>query len=331
MLPEAHPMKYIVHKSICSVLVASFALLGCSTSFAQAVPSVSASSALGLAQQFMLFGGAGAAANSKAAENAAEAGAQAAKDLTALAVKKPPQDLVDFGTAAQRRVDSIADPKIQADRDKILKFLGINPKGDSSLFVFLSWSMPLPLMRSYAIEAMWSGATLVFKGVPPGKELGTFVLKDLRQLVYDKGASANISIDPRLFDEYNVSVVPSIVLTRSLEPGCGGGPKKEFTYNDKKLFYVECPPVNESKYDKIEGAVTVSYALETFEKGGSSSAREYLAAISKGWFNKESPGKTQKSFTGKWKDVLSPAEVQAAEEAAGFIGTSATPRMSPKK
>jgi type-F conjugative transfer system pilin assembly protein TrbC len=278
---------------------------------------------LNVARQFLLFGGAENLKNNPGAEQAAQAGEQAAQALMRLSGQKPPADLEAMAEDSRRKVDSIADTAVQADRDQVLKFLGINPNGNSALFVFLSWSMPLPLLRAYAIEAMWSGATLVFRGVPPGKELGTFMLKDLRELVYDKGASANISIDPRLFDEYSVKVVPTIVLTNSRDQvHCAGANKVSFTYNEQNLSYTTCPAAPADQYDAMEGGVTVSYALEEFKKGGNAGAQQYLNAIAKGWFDKKAPGKSQEPFTGKWSDVLSPEQLSAAQSAASSLGVS---------
>lgn len=228
----------------------------------------------------------------------------------------------------RRRVDTIADETMQAERDSVLRFLGIEPDRETALFTFVSWSMPLDMLRSYAIESMWSGSTLVFKGVPPGKELGDFILKDLQQLVYGKGAAANISIDPRLYDAYAVNSVPTIVFTRVRNDlQCQGvEPVVVQLDKDRTTEYQACPPLDPSNYWKLSGAVTTSYALQAFVDDGAVDAKPHLDALSRGWAG-QSPSKEQKPFTGKWEDAISPSEYQAAQEAARTVLPSASPAV----
>jgi len=232
----------------------------------------------------------------------------------------PRAEALRLGQELTRRADDIADAALAADRDKVLRFLGLDPEGATSLYYFVSWSMPLAMLRSYAIEAMWSGGTLVFKGVPPGKEVGTFLVNDLRNLVYGKGASANVSLDPRLFDAYNVSVVPTVVLTRSrdnLQCDVDSSPVK---VGEQTVSYSKCPPVDSSLYWKMSGAVTGVFALEQFKQSGAKEADAYLSALSKGWAGRPKPGKGQVAFAGKWEDVLSPEQQRAAIDAARARG-----------
>lgn len=221
---------------------------------------------------------------------------------------------------AKVRADDIADAAMSADRDKVLDFLGIDPQRTSNLYYFVSWSMPLEMLRSYAIEAMWSGGTLIFKGVPPGKNFGVFLGEDFSKLTYGKGASANVSIDPRLYDAYGINSVPSIVLTSyRAEMECIGVNPVPFKYQGKTLSYDTCPPLDETKYTKVSGAVTSSYALQLFIDNGEPAAKTYLKALGRGFATGQLPGKEQKPFAGKWEEVISPSERMAAEEAARAI------------
>ena len=216
--------------------------------------------------------------------------------------------------------DDIADAALAADRKKIVEFLGINPDAATGLYVFVSWSMPLELLRSYAIEAMWSGGTLVFKGVPPGKELGTFITQDLRQLVYGKGASANLSIDPRLFDAYNVKAVPAIVFAKvKSDFQCQGINTVKYMYDKQELSYDTCPELDPSLFYKMSGTVSLNYALQQFIDDGGKEAQPYLSALAKGWVNGSTPGKSQTPFQGKWEDVMSPDQKKAAQDAARML------------
>lgn len=223
----------------------------------------------------------------------------------------------------KKRADDIADAAMAADRDKVLEFLGIDPQSNTSLYYFVSWSMPLEMLRSYAIEAMWSGGTLVFKGVPPGKDFGTFLGEDFSKLTYGKGASASLSIDPRLFDAYEVTTVPSIVVTTyRADLQCIGVNPVSFKYRGQSLSYDTCPPLDSSKYSKISGAVTSNYALQTFIDDGREEAKPYLKALARGYATGQKPEKDQKAFAGKWEDVISPSERIAAQEAARVIQTA---------
>lgn len=254
-------------------------------------------------------------ATPEAVEDAQRTGADVARDLlNAYETLRTPQ-MEQLGTQQRRRADDIADAAMSAERDKVLDFLGLDPQSSSALYFFVSWSMPIEMLRSYAIEAMWSGGIMLFKGVPPGKEIGTFVLKDLQELVYGKGAAANISIDPRLFDAYDIQTVPSIVFTtvRS-DMSCQGINPVLFRANDMDLSYDTCPKLDPSVYSKMTGAVTTSYALQTFIEDGRPQAQPHLTALSRGWTQGQTPGKVQKPFSGKWEAVLTPSERQQALE-----------------
>lgn len=226
------------------------------------------------------------------------------------------QEVVRLGQDLRRRADDIADEAIAGERAEVLRFLGLNPESDTALYYFVSWSMPLELLRSYAVEAMWSGGTLVFKGVPPGREIGKYLVEDLRKLVYSKGAAANVSLDPRLFDAYGVKVVPTLVFTTTRDNLQCGEESATVKINGVPASYGKCPPISADKYWKLSGNVTTSHALEQFVANGADQAKPYLQAIAKGWEGRPKPGKDQVPFQGKWEDVLSPSQQAAAQQAA---------------
>lgn len=247
-------------------------------------------------------------------DKAAQTGADIARQMLETFEKNQTPETKRTAQAVKRRADDIADASISADRDKILQFLGINNESSTALYYFLTWEMPIEMMRSYAIDAMWSGGTLVFKGVPPGKKLGDFILKDLRELVYGKGASANISMDPRLFDAYQVTMAPTIVVTNvRANFSCQGVSPKYFEFEDKQLSYDSCPPIDPSLYHKMAGGVTTQYALQTFLDNGATEVKPFLAALAKGFREGDAPGKEQAPFKGKWDTVLTPADVLQLE------------------
>lgn len=244
-----------------------------------------------------------------AAEASKKLGEDVANQLLELYDKSVTPEMRETGQKARDFADQIADESIQKERDSTLEFLGINPNSSTGVYVFLSWSMPIEVMRTYAIEAMWSGGSIIFKGVPPNKELADFVVNDLRQLVYGKGAAANISIDPRLYDAYDVTMVPTIVFTtvRSNMQCNGINTITLHNKDGKEGKYDECPKIDPALYDKMSGAVTLGYALQEFKDGGRAEVSPHLKALSKGWFDGYTPTQSQVGFTGNWDDVLSPS------------------------
>lgn len=205
-----------------------------------------------------------------------------------------------------RDAEAIANPAMQEDRDKLLRFLGINPHGSTELYIFVSWSMPLSMLRSYEIESMWTGAPLVFRGIPKGATLKDFILTDLRKLVWGKGAGADISVDPRLFDLYSVSSVPTIVLANRVDHFSCEIEQSVSDDNSGTLKYASCAPLDPAQYVKLEGAVTTGYALEQFERNGWPQATVYLTALRKGYTNGIPTAPQQTPFSGKWNLVPFP-------------------------
>jgi len=180
-------------------------------------------------------------------EERIRAAQDSARDIVANTLERANEALEqyrEFGEQQRRRADDIADKTLAESRKEVLDFLGIDAEGQTSLYYFVSYNMPLSMLRAYALEAMWAGGTLVLRGVPPGKTLAQFVTEDLRELVHDKGAAAAISVDPRLFDAYQVKLVPSIVLTTERSNfECTGRNPTPFTYKRQRLSYDRCPPI----------------------------------------------------------------------------------------
>lgn len=216
----------------------------------------------------------------------------------------------------KRRVDDIADEALAGSREKVLKFLGVDPKSNGTVYYFVSFAMPQEMLRSYVLEAMWSGGTIVLKGVPKGRTIKDFFAEDLRSLIYGKGASANISLDPRLFEVYDVHAVPAIVYTEDRnQVKCSGQGSKSLEGASVPLSFDTCELMDPSKYWKISGAVTSDFALRSFIEKGATGAQPFYNALRKGM----SPGavvpKGQQAFSGEWKDAISPDEIMAGKQA----------------
>lgn len=258
-------------------------------------------------------------------EHATQVGQSVVKDLMS-AYEKRAEDPTLEQTMRQvkRRADQIADETIASNRDKVLDFLGIDPQSQNALYYFVSWSMPLEMLRSYAIEAMWDGGTLVFDGIPAGRTFAQFLGEDLSKLTYGKGASANVSIDPRLYDVYQVTSVPTIVLTTyRADLQCTDENAVKFPYRGQDLSYNTCPPLDPAKYAKVSGAVTSHYALQMFSDDGWTQAKPFLKALAQGYALGKVPQREQQPFAGKWEDVISPADRMAIQAAVNTVQTPA--------
>jgi type-F conjugative transfer system pilin assembly protein TrbC len=125
-----------------------------------------------------------------------------------------------------------------------------------TLQIFVSSSMPISLLKSYAKEAAKYNGVLVFRGLPDGS------FHKLSGLVADiSGDNADgiaMQIDDEAFKAFNVKVVPTIVLSKTAS-----------------IFSEQ---VQGGAFDKVGGNVTIKYSLEVFAKEGDlkENARELL-------------------------------------------------------
>jgi conjugal transfer pilus assembly protein TrbC len=78
-------------------------------------------------------------------------------------------------------------------------------KADSpSLLIFVSFSLPMASLKSYAQEAQKVGAALVFRGLLENSFIKT------AQKIKELGSAC--LIDPTLFERYRIQAVPTFVL-----------------------------------------------------------------------------------------------------------------------
>jgi type-F conjugative transfer system pilin assembly protein TrbC len=120
----------------------------------------------------------------------------------------------------------------------------------AGLYIFVSTSMPKPLLKSYLQEANKYGGVLVLKGLPQGsfKELTKFIIDLTGNNGNLQEIAANIQIDDEAYEKFKIVSVPTIVL--SFDP--------EYHPNQSATF----------KFDKMIGNVGVKYSLEEFSKSG---------------------------------------------------------------
>ena len=99
----------------------------------------------------------------------------------------------------------------------------------SSLYIFVSFSMPRETLKALAVEAKKHNAVLVIRGLTQNSFSKTaMVLKELGE---------GVVLDPTLFKEHNIQVVPTFV--RKHDEG----------------------------YSKISGNVSLAYALSKLKEG----------------------------------------------------------------
>jgi type-F conjugative transfer system pilin assembly protein TrbC len=237
------------------------------------------------------------------------------KSLQSLSTQEA-KDYAPIAIAAKRRADDIADEALADKRGKVLTFLGIDPKSNNNLYYFLSFSMPIPMLQAYVLEAMWSGGTVVLKGAPPGRNIQDFLLKDIEKLIYGKGAAANVSIDPRLFEVYAVNTVPTIIYTEERQQlECVGPQASPVLIENEEAGYATCALLNPNLFWKVSGAITASYALKSFIEQGATGAQVYYSALRSGLATGAKTPKDQKGFSGEWKAALPPEVYEEYDKA----------------
>lgn len=215
----------------------------------------------------------------------------------------------------------IADASLAANRAKVLQFLGFHPQDANRLFYFVSFSMPIGMLRSYAEQALWDGGILVFKGPLPHVQLATFITKYLNGLVGTKGASATVTIDPRLYDVFGITEAPTIVYSTVPENQvCRKVHLHVFHYDNHQWTYPVCDRVNPKEYWKIEGAVTSGWALRQFKKAGAPGVTAYIHALAKGGTASATQAKVQQPYKGSWATAPSPAQLQAIAHTVASFG-----------
>ena len=161
---------------------------------------------------------------------------------------------------------------------KLLKNYRFKPKDiqknqliNYPLMIFVSASIPKSALKDLMIQARKAGGVLVFRGLIGGS------LKNTQQFLGNL-AKENTSaiIDPRLFETFNVDLVPTFVVLNKTAQDCQNS-NCNFT------------PI----HDRIIGNITLNYALEQIaNKNGDAKANaaEILRRIEQGQ-GKENQGK----------------------------------------
>lgn len=115
----------------------------------------------------------------------------------------------------------------------------------ASLYIFVSFSMGEKALLNLAQEAKQYGAVLVLRGFKEGSYLKT--AKTLQKIILKTGQG--VLIDPELYTLFNVTAVPTFILAKPFQ-----------LYAQERTQ----TPV----HDKIQGHVSIHYALEQFSEKG---------------------------------------------------------------
>lgn len=126
------------------------------------------------------------------------------------------------------------------------------------MFILVSSSMSENLIKTYAIDSITYNIPLVFRGVKPGQKVTDFLLKKVEKYKTDRG-TPSIMIDPRPFSLWDVHAVPAIVYTTE-SISCN-----DFIDNG---VHKDCKKADPKTYWKIQGSVTIPYAIEKFIDAG---------------------------------------------------------------
>jgi type-F conjugative transfer system pilin assembly protein TrbC len=146
------------------------------------------------------------------------------------------------------------------------------------LMIFVSSSIPESSLKDLMIQAKKSGAVLVFRGM-----IGSFG-NTAKYLANISKENVQAIIDPRLFDLFDVQIVPTIIVLKNINQDCWGSPQSGAVAVHREQHNCQITPI----HDQISGNITLNYALETIAGGNgeaSEVAAKFLTKIKQGGKN----------------------------------------------
>lgn len=132
---------------------------------------------------------------------------------------------------------------------------GITRNTTAELTLFVSFSLGEKALLNLAHEAKLYGATLVLLGFKDNSYAQT--VKALQKIIQETGQG--FIIDPELFSLFSISSVPTYVLSH---------PFQFQTLESKTLESHASERTQTPIHDRLQGHVSVHYALEAFAKEG---------------------------------------------------------------
>ncbi len=175
----------------------------------------------------------GEALRSEAMQSAAQARANGERYAAEVSPSGRPGDTFDF------------DAMVAASGNEM-----ISPEDAPRLVAFASLSMPDASLSRMITDVSRAGGVVVFRGFP-GNSARRFT-GTIARLLPEGAKGAAIGIDPRLFRAFEVTAVPTYVVTST-----------DFDLCDGFDCRTAVPP-----HDRMTGNVTAEHALDTFARGG---------------------------------------------------------------
>lgn len=120
----------------------------------------------------------------------------------------------------------------------------------ATLYIFISSSMPKTLIQQYMDDAVRYRGTVVLRGLIDNSMRQT--INEIQEIVDANDGQGGLSIDPKTFEVFGVNAVPAIVLAEDPAELC---------------MSQDCA-IDAPVFDKVTGAISVIYALETFANHG---------------------------------------------------------------
>ena len=133
----------------------------------------------------------------------------------------------------------------------------------AGLMVFVTLQMPRPSLQRLVEQAERSRATLVLRGLKNRSMKGT--LAEVADLIGNRKVAW--MIDPQSFKRYGVVLAPTFVLVAPQDGAAAG------------CAASHC--VAEPAFSSVAGDVSISYALQTMERGDPALKRQALAYLSR--------------------------------------------------
>lgn len=122
-----------------------------------------------------------------------------------------------------------------------------------TLYLFLSFSMPSTLIKSYIAQAQSRHAVIVFRGIDPHVSLKQFLMQKLAPLLNTSSTNVDIRIDPLLFERFHVKIAPTFVYTLHCKSRLAKKPPSS---------------IQSSQWIKLSGAVTTQWAVDKLLEEG---------------------------------------------------------------
>lgn len=185
---------------------------------------------------------------------------------------KTNEDLLE---AARERIRAMELPQVDTGKAgdffgeefQIRKIEALQSSAHPSLYVFISFSIKDTLIEEYIADAVAAGGVVVLGGLHNDSFKAT--VDKISEFVVDAGGASKggVVIDPKAFETFGVSVVPTILLAKEQLSAC----TSQYCLRDVPL------------HDRLTGAVSIEYALRLFSREGDlkAEAKEKLRNISK--------------------------------------------------